>query len=69
MSRGKGHMHCSNGLIRMKVVASEGTSRSFTVWRKCVLSQLIVGFVGPTRHIDAVHSAAPEGYSILTLSS
>ena len=69
MSRDKGHMHCSNGLIRMKVVASEGTSRSFTVWRKCVLSQLIVGFVGPTRHIDAVHSAAPVGYSILTLSS
>ena len=38
-------MHCSNGLIRMKVVSSEGTSRSFAVWRKCVLSQLILGFV------------------------
>ena len=58
-------MHCSNGLIRMKVVASEGTSRSFTVWRKCVLSQLIMG----TWHIDAVQSAAPVGYSTLTLSS
>ena len=41
-------MHCSNGLIRMKVVAFEGTSRSFTVWRKCVLSQLIMGFVHNT---------------------
>ena len=41
-------MHCSNGLIRMKVVASEGTSGSFTVWRKCVLSQLIMGFIHDT---------------------
>ena len=35
-------------LIQMKVVASEGTSRSFAVWRKCVLSQLIMGFVHNT---------------------
>ena len=51
MSRDKGHMHCSYGLIRMKVVAFEGTCRSFTlftVWRKCVLSQLIMGFVHDT---------------------
>ena len=41
-------MHCSNGLIGMEVVASEGTSRSFTVWRKCVLSQLIMDFVHDT---------------------
>ena len=45
---------------------AEGTSRSFTVWRKCVLSQLIVLC---TWHTDAVQSAAPEGYSILTRSS
>ena len=41
-------MHCSNGLVRMKVVASEGTNRSFSVWRKCVLSQLIMCFVHDT---------------------
>ena len=42
-------MHCSNGLIRMKVVASEGTSRSFAVLcgRSVYVlrSQLTMGFV------------------------
>ena len=41
-------MHFSNDLIQMKVVSSEGTSRSFPVWRKCVLSQLIMVFVHDT---------------------
>ena len=43
-------MHCSNGLIRMKVVASEGTSIGALQYGgiKCVLSQLIMGFVHNT---------------------
>ena len=52
MSRDKDHA-LLEWLVRMKVVASEGTSRSFTVWRKCVLSQLIMGF-------DPLITAAPR---------
>ena len=67
-------MHCSNGLPRMKAVASEGTSRSFTVWRKCVLSQLIMGFVHDTllfrvRYPDRARGARARGRVCYILGS